>query len=63
MPAAQAAHCADAALDGIAVQGHASPYDAWRDRVRELVSGARSPAPPLAAPSPELVAPAGGGGA
>ena len=37
MPAATAAHCTDIALEGISVAGHASPYDAWRERVKEML--------------------------
>ncbi len=40
MPAPQAAACVDLALEGISVAGKATPYDAWRDRVRAMVAGA-----------------------
>jgi enediyne biosynthesis protein E3 len=44
MPAIEAARCTDAALEGIVVAGHDSPYDAWRDRVKAMLSGAEPPA-------------------
>jgi hypothetical protein len=44
-----AARCTDAALEGIVVAGHDSPYDAWRSRVKELLATAE---PPLADAAP-----------
>jgi hypothetical protein len=43
MTALDAARCTDAALEGIRLDGGRAPYDAWRERVRELV--ARGPVP------------------
>jgi enediyne biosynthesis protein E3 len=40
MPALEAARCTDAALEGIAVAGHDSPYDAWRSRVKAMLAEA-----------------------
>jgi hypothetical protein len=37
MPMPEAARCLDAALEGLVVAGHPSPYDAWRGRVTQLL--------------------------
>lgn len=42
--ALEAARCTDAALEGLVVNSHGSPYDAWRSRIRTLV-GTAAPAP------------------
>jgi hypothetical protein len=46
MPALAAARCTDAALEGIVVAGHESPYEAWSARVRAMLTGAE-PVPDL----------------
>lgn len=40
MSVLEAARCTDAALEGISVYGHDSPYDAWRARVKAMLTGA-----------------------
>lgn len=37
MPMLEAARCLDAALEGLVVAGYATPYDAWRRRVTEML--------------------------
>lgn len=56
MPALAAARCTDAALEGIVVAGHDSPYDAWRSRVKTLLAEGGPQPSPGAEPVPVPVA-------